>query len=220
MDLLLNNAAQTVRRRPGFYVHLMENENKPLSSFSAEQRMVLSGHESCVEQLESSVSKSSAPRGIESAGKERSLSVVSNGESPGVGLRASAQLSQIPYSHDDFLKVQQIFPEGRLDVDLQQVDLRTTNSWRLKIGEINTSEMIEVQLVNAIAPFVLCNMLAPMMKRENTGKKHIVNVTAMEGKFQRFRKESRHPPHEHGEGGFKHAYKYYFWRVIGAWNFC
>ena len=50
-----------------------------------------------------------------------------------------------------------------------------------------------MQLVNAIAPFVLCNRLIPMMRRDYTGQKHIVNVTAMEGKFYRFHKESRHP---------------------------
>ena len=76
---------------------------------------------------------------------------------------------------------------------MQQVDLRTTNSWRLKLGEIPTPELLEVQLVNAIAPFVLCNRLSTMMKRENTGIKHIVNVTAMEGKFYRYIKEPRHP---------------------------
>ena len=31
------------------------------------------------------------------------------------------------------------------------------------------------------------------MKKENTGKKHIINVSAMEGKFHRFKKEDRHP---------------------------
>ena len=31
------------------------------------------------------------------------------------------------------------------------------------------------------------------MKRENTGQKHIVNVSAMEGKFHRFTKTDRHP---------------------------
>jgi NAD(P)-dependent dehydrogenase (short-subunit alcohol dehydrogenase family) len=61
------------------------------------------------------------------------------------------------------------------------------------LGEIQTPEMLEVQLVNAIAPFVLCNRLVGLMRRENTGKKHIVNVTAMEGKFYRFKKEDRHP---------------------------
>jgi NAD(P)-dependent dehydrogenase (short-subunit alcohol dehydrogenase family) len=53
--------------------------------------------------------------------------------------------------------------------------------------------MIEVQLVNAVAPFVLCNRLSEIMKKSNTGKKHIINVSAMEGKFHRFFKESRHP---------------------------
>lgn len=185
LDLLLNNAAQTVRRPPGFYEHLIATEDKNVSELSSDQQMLLDGHESCVNQL--GIVDTSA------TGKEKALPVVWHGEKPGVGLRSSAQLSQIPYSHDDLLEVKQIFPDGKLDVDLQQVDLRKTNSWRLKIGEINTSEMIEVQLVNAIAPFVLCNILAPMMKRDNTGNKHIVNVTAMEGKFQRFKKAARHP---------------------------
>jgi len=185
LDLLLNNAAQTVRRPPGFYQHMIENEKKELASFSTEQQMILASHESCIKQLNQIDNHHT--------GKETALPAVWHGEAPGVGLRSSAELSQIPYTYDDLSEVKQIFPKGNLDVDLQQVDLRKTNSWRLKIGEINTSEMIEVQLVNAIAPFVLCNILTPMMKRDNTGKKHIVNVTAMEGKFQRFKKEARHP---------------------------
>ncbi len=116
-----------------------------------------------------------------------------NGTMPGIGLSASAKLSQIPYTHDHALQVQKAFPKGKLDADLQQVDLRTTNSWRLGLGEISTAEMIELQLVNAIAPFVLCNKLVHMMKRENTGQKHIVNVSAMEGKFHRYTKTDRHP---------------------------
>ena len=76
---------------------------------------------------------------------------------------------------------------------MQQVDLRKTNSWRLKLGEIHTNEMLEVQLVNSVAPFVLCNRLSSLMKKENTGQKHIINVSAMEGKFHRWHKEDRHP---------------------------
>jgi NAD(P)-dependent dehydrogenase (short-subunit alcohol dehydrogenase family) len=67
------------------------------------------------------------------------------------------------------------------------------NSWRLGLGDIPTAEMIELQLVNAIAPFVLCNKLTPLMKRDNTGQKHIVNVSAMEGKFARYTKTDKHP---------------------------
>ena len=112
---------------------------------------------------------------------------------PGMGLSASAKLSQIPYTHDHTLEVTKVFPQGKLDADLQQVDLRTMNSWRLGIGDIPTAEMIELQLVNAIAPFVLCNKLCGMMKKENTGQKHIVNVSAMEGKFHRYTKTDKHP---------------------------
>jgi len=187
LDLLLNNAAQTVRRPPGFYTHLIENENRELGSFTSDEQNLLSDHHACTEQLNQLCQDSS------NNSNDKALPVVLYSKGPGVGLRASAQLSQVPYSYDESLEVEQVFPEGKLDADLQQVDLRTTNSWRLKIGEINTSEMLEVQLVNSIAPFVLCNVLAPMMKRDNTGRKHIVNVTAMEGKFQRFKKEPRHP---------------------------
>ena len=91
------------------------------------------------------------------------MPVTWHGVEPGIGLRASAQLSQIPYSFDNSLKASEVFPEGELDEDLQQVDLRKTNSWRLRLGEIETTEMIEVQLVNSVAPFVLCNRLSNIL---------------------------------------------------------
>lgn len=184
LDILINNAAQTVRRPAGFYHHLMENEEREFSSLPKFTQMVLSDHESCLEELKTFSSKASP---------NQNMPVTWHGPEPGIGLRASAQLSQIPYSFDNALVAQEVFPTGELDADLQQVDLRKTNSWRLKLGEIETTEMIEVQLVNSVAPFVLCNRLAEMMKKENTGQKHIINVTAMEGKFHRFFKESRHP---------------------------
>lgn len=184
LDILINNAAQTVRRPAGFYHHLMENEEQEFSSLPKFAQMVLSDHESCLEELKTFSSKASP---------NQNMPVTWHGPEPGIGLRASAKLSQIPYSFDNALVAQEVFPTGELDADLQQVDLRKTNSWRLKLGEIETTEMIEVQLVNSVAPFVLCNRLAELMKKENTGQKHIINVTAMEGKFHRFFKESRHP---------------------------
>ena len=185
LDILINNAAQTVRRPPGFYAHMMPNEMLAFDELPAEARAVLSGFENCKTQLNSMTSATSA--------SESALPVAWHGNGPGVGIRASAQLSQIPYSYDNSLAVDEVFPVGKLDADLQQVDLRKTNSWRLRIGEVPTPELLEVQLVNSIAPFVLCNKLAAIMRRDNTGKKHIVNVTAMEGKFYRFTKTDRHP---------------------------
>ncbi len=182
LDILINNAAQTVRRPAGFYHHLMANEETPLSELPPNLAQILRDHADFVGQL--TTSKHSV---------NENIPVTWHGAEPGVGLRASARLSQIPYSFDKSLRAEEVFPEGKLDADLQQVDLRKTNSWRLKLGEIETTEMIEVQLVNSIAPFVLSNRLTELMKKDATGRKHIVNVSAMEGKFHRFFKEDRHP---------------------------
>lgn len=185
LDLLINNAAQTVRRPPGFYSHMMENETKDILTLPSSVQDLLGQHQECVNRLNSFV--------VPNVGNESALPVSWNGKAPGIGLRASAELSQVPYAYDHTLAVDEVFPKGALDADLQQVDLRETNSWRLKLGEIQTAEMLEIQLVNAVAPFVLCNRLAPMMQRDYTGQKHIVNVTAMEGKFFRFKSTGRHP---------------------------
>jgi NAD(P)-dependent dehydrogenase (short-subunit alcohol dehydrogenase family) len=187
LDILINNAAQTVRRPPGFYAHLIASENLTMKELPHDAVALLGDYNACRKHL-LSMTQPGAEGGPDQL-------VQWDGKMPGVGLRSSAQLSQIPYSYDRALPVEQVFPRGALDADLQQVDLRKINSWRLRLGEgeIPTTEMLEIQLVNAVAPFVLCNRLVPLMKRDNTGQKHIVNVSAMEGKFLRFKKGDRHP---------------------------
>jgi len=183
LDILINNAAQTVRRPPGFYAHMMEIEKLNYGDLSKDAQLILATHEQNRRQLTALCPSES----------ETALPTQWHGHGPGVGIRASAQLSQIPYSYDNSLKVEEVFPKGELDADLQQVDKRDFNSWRMRLAEVPTPEMLEVQLVNSIAPFVLCSRLAPLMRRDYTGQKHMVNVTAMEGKFYRFHKEDRHP---------------------------
>lgn len=182
LDILINNAAQTVRRPAGFYAHLIENELKSHDEIGPEASVLLNEYSQCVNRLQ----------GID-LGYNKNVPVAWNDKAPGIGLRAPAKLSQIPYSFDNSLVVEEVFPVGKLDADLQQIDLRKTNSWRQRLGEVHTVEMLEVQLVNAVAPFVLCNELIHLMRKDYTGKKHIVNVSAMEGKFHRFYKEDRHP---------------------------
>jgi NAD(P)-dependent dehydrogenase (short-subunit alcohol dehydrogenase family) len=86
-----------------------------------------------------------------------------------------------------------LFPEGMRDGEGQALDLRDQNSWRMELHEVSTIEMIEVQLVNAIAPFVLNARLKPLMLAVETPDKHIVHVSAMEGQFYRTFKTTRHP---------------------------
>jgi NAD(P)-dependent dehydrogenase (short-subunit alcohol dehydrogenase family) len=184
LDILINNAAQTVRRPPGYYAHLIARENYRHNELSPALQSVLSSFEEC---------KLGLGLPLHSQTEKALRSLPWQQPAHGLGLSSSAQLSQIPYTHDASLKPEEIFPDGQLDSDLQQVDLRKTNTWRQKLGEIPTAELIEIQLVNAIAPFVLCNKLTHLMKRDNTGQKHIVNVSAMEGKFDRYVKTDRHP---------------------------
>ena len=113
--------------------------------------------------------------------------------SPVAGLTHAAELSQVPLLPEELAAQQALFPQGQLDQDLQQVDLRERNSWRLTMAEVPTVELLEVQLVNAVAPFILNARLKPLMLRTAERDKHIVNVSAVEGQFYRKYKTTRHP---------------------------
>ena len=147
-----------MRRPPGFYAHLMDTENQPVAAMPEAARGLLDQYTLCLE-------------GLERQESDKALPVSWSRMTHGAGLAQSAQLSQLPYSHDVDQDDGEVFPEQRLDADLQQVDLRTTNSWRLMLGDVPTAEMLEIQLVNAVAPFVLCNHLSGLMKKDYTGKK-------------------------------------------------
>jgi NAD(P)-dependent dehydrogenase (short-subunit alcohol dehydrogenase family) len=105
----------------------------------------------------------------------------------------AAELSQVPLLVEELQARTDLFPAGQLDGDLQQVDLRGRNSWRMLLADVPTVEMLEVQLVNAIAPFLFNARLKPLMLRTPERDKHIVNVSAMEGQFYRTCKTTRHP---------------------------
>jgi NAD(P)-dependent dehydrogenase (short-subunit alcohol dehydrogenase family) len=109
------------------------------------------------------------------------------------GVTGPAALSQRALLPGEAHPQHALFPEGRLDQDLQQVDLRERNSWRLMLAEVPTVELLETQLVNAVAPFVLNARLKPLMLRSPERDKHVVNVSAVEGQFYRRFKTTKHP---------------------------
>jgi NAD(P)-dependent dehydrogenase (short-subunit alcohol dehydrogenase family) len=150
LDVLINNACQTVRRPRGFYAHLLDGEHEPVTGPAT--ALLASG-----------------------------------------GGADSVRLSQLALLPEDLQAGGALFPLGLVDQDQQQLDLRTVNSWRLKLADVPTIELLEVQLVNAIAPFVLCARLKPLFLRAGTRDGHIVNVSAMEGQFYRTMKSDRHP---------------------------
>jgi len=179
LDFLLNNACQTVRRPPGFYAHLMADERKLAEDLPASARPLLESYESL--------------RGQDQSPRQDALALSDQVDSSLAGIRRAAELSQVPLVPEDDRTGEELFPTGELDSDLQQVDLRTVNSWRLRLAEVSTVELLEVQLVNSIAPFILNARLKPLMQQVATRDKHIVNVSAMEGVFYRAYKTDKHP---------------------------
>jgi NAD(P)-dependent dehydrogenase (short-subunit alcohol dehydrogenase family) len=180
LDYILNNACQTVRRPAGFFQHLLDHEAESIASLPAGQRSVLGEHAELLRRIGSPAPTSGALL----AGAEHN---------PGEGLLHSAALSQRRYLDEDYRGGDALFPTNRFDEDRQQVDLREMNSWRLRMHEVETPELLEVQLVNAIAPYILNARLKPLLVRTPGAHKHIVNVSAMEGQFYRATKTDKHP---------------------------
>ena len=185
LDFIINNACQTVRRPPEFYAHMMETETAAVRDTPEHVRKLLGSYEGLRSHdllPEASAMQVAIRQGLpEVAGLKQA------------GLTHAAELSQVPLLAEELLGQKHLFPEGRLDQDLQQVDLRGRNSWRLQMAEVPSVELLEVQLVNAIAPFLINARLKPLMLRTDDRDKHIVNVSAVEGQFYRNFKTTRHP---------------------------
>lgn len=78
-----------------------------------------------------------------------------------------------------------ILPANKWEDNEELADSRTTNSWLLRLDEVSGPEMLEVQLVNSVAPFLLNSRLKPLLVRSPFERRFIVNVSAMEGQFSR-----------------------------------
>jgi NAD(P)-dependent dehydrogenase (short-subunit alcohol dehydrogenase family) len=72
-------------------------------------------------------------------------------------------------------------------------DLHDTNSWVQTVEEVTPIELLEVQLCNSTAPFILISRLRPAMVASKARRTYIINVSAMEGVFARGYKGAGHP---------------------------
>src|SRR3984885_8865852 len=181
LDYILNNACQTVRRPAGFFQHLLAGEIESAAALPEERRGPLANHDELLRTLQ------------ESRAHDAGTLVAAAAPNHGEGLLHSAALSQRRYLDEDFRGGEALFPANRYDEDRQQGDLREVNSWRVGLDEVQTPELLEVQLVNAVAPYILNARLKPLMLRTPGRHKHIVNVSAMEGQFYRTTKTDKHP---------------------------
>ncbi|WP_067862283.1 SDR family NAD(P)-dependent oxidoreductase [Nocardia shimofusensis] len=171
LDILINNAAQTVRRSTGAYSALVEAESAPLPAGVLPDVVTfgktMQAHPSA---LTASLSPSLLAAPSLTAADVAELALVAGSATP-----------------------ERISRGVAIDAGGLVPDLAHTNSWVQTVAEVDPTELLEVQLCNSVAPFILVSRLRPAMAAAAAHRKYIVNVSAMEGQFSRGYKGPGHP---------------------------
>ena len=165
LDILINNAAQTVRRSPGAYSALAAAESDPLPAGALPETMTF-GQTTRAHPTALTASLTPGLTGADVAG----LALVAGSATPDRIARGVA-----------------------IDAGGLVPDLAHTNSWVHTVGEVDPTELLEVQLCNSVAPFILVSRLRPALAAAAARRKYVVNVSAMEGQFSRGYKGPGHP---------------------------
>jgi len=171
LDILINNAAQTVRRSPGAYGPLAAAEKEPLEDGPLPELLtfdhVSDAHPAA---LAGSLSEHPLPHLPDTlSGSEISrLALIAGSAAPDR-------------------------PGTAIDAGGLVPDEHTVNSWTQRVHEVDPLELLEVQLCNQTAPFILVSRLRPSMAASPARRKYVVNVSAMEGVFSRGYKGAGHP---------------------------
>lgn len=97
----------------------------------------------------------------------------------------------ITFEQDDLLpaKSDNEFLRNRFG---QPIDKREKNSWNSLLSEIQTEELLEVNLINHISPYLLISGLKKLMPAGDR-ERFIINVTSTEGQFSYSNKTIFHP---------------------------
>jgi NAD(P)-dependent dehydrogenase (short-subunit alcohol dehydrogenase family) len=164
LDILINNAAQTVRRPPDSYSLLAAAESAPVDVATMP------------EVLSFGRVSDAHPAALVGALDEHP------------NLQSLAQLAMTSHAVAHAAGRDVSVDAGGLVPDIHHV-----NSWTHAVGEVDPLELLEVQLCNSIAPFVLINRLRPALAASAAARSYVVNVSAMEGVFGRGYKGPGHP---------------------------
>ncbi|MFC0602381.1 SDR family NAD(P)-dependent oxidoreductase [Streptomyces palmae] len=165
LDILINNAAQTVRRSRQAYQELIAGESAPLPAGELPQSEVF---------------------GAFGSGAQAALPAASSG---GLTPDEVAALALTPGS----ASLARIEAGTAIDAGGLIPDLDPSNTWIQRVHEVDPVELLEVQLCNETAPFILVSRLRPAMAGSPARRTYVVNVSAMEGKFSRGYKGAGHP---------------------------
>ncbi|MGD9621994.1 MAG: SDR family NAD(P)-dependent oxidoreductase [Mycolicibacterium sp.] len=165
LDILINNAAQTVRRPPGSYAALVEAERTPALELDMVD-VITFDHVGDVHPtaLSAGFAVHQVPRPV------TELALVARSASP-----------------------ERIAAGTAIDAGGLLPDTSAVNSWTQRVHEVDPLELLEVQLCNQTAPFILVSRLRPALAASPARRKYVVNVSAMEGQFSRGYKGPGHP---------------------------
>lgn len=186
LDILINNACQTVRRSPGAYSHLVDGESQPLPS------------EGPLPQITTFDRVSEAHPAALIGTLDQHPVPHEDGE---VAARSAADLTRLALSAGH-ASLEAHLAGTAVDAGGLLPDVVTTNSWKQTVDEVDPLELLEVQMCNSVAPFLLVSRLRPAMRaaverrRElvaDRARAYVVNVSAMEGQFSRRYKGAGHP---------------------------
>jgi NAD(P)-dependent dehydrogenase (short-subunit alcohol dehydrogenase family) len=185
LDILINNACQTVRRTPGAYSRLVEMEGAPLPAHTALPEMV--SFDGVSEAHPAAIAGAlSAAAVAQHEGESLEVAEAAHTAASITALALSAGSASLA-AHLDGTAV---------DAGGLLPDLQTTNSWTQVVDQVDPLELLEVQLCNSIAPFLLVSRLRPAMRaavQAGARRAYVVNVSAMEGQFSRRYKGPGHP---------------------------
>jgi NAD(P)-dependent dehydrogenase (short-subunit alcohol dehydrogenase family) len=181
LDILINNAAQTVRRSPGSYSPLVEAEQSPLPALPAGQmpEIVTFGHTNDAHPLALAASVASHP-------------ILAAAATAGTGPLTADDLTNLALAPGSS-SLARLAAGTAIDAGGLVPDLHHVNSWTANVEDVDPLEMLEVQLCNTTAPFLLVSRLRASMKASAARRTYVVNVSAMEGVFGRGYKGPGHP---------------------------
>ncbi|MDJ0394950.1 SDR family NAD(P)-dependent oxidoreductase [Rhodococcus sp. G-MC3] len=175
LDILINNAAQTVKRSAGSYSALIDAESEALPAGSGPE-VITFGKTS---EAHPASLASSLP--FSDAGAVEGTEVLTAEAVSSLALVAGSATAE------------RIEKGIAIDAGGLVPDLADTNSWIHTVEQVDPVELLEVQLCNSVAPFILVSRLRAAMEASPARRKYVVNVSAMEGQFNRAYKGPGHP---------------------------
>ncbi|ORY45858.1 NAD(P)-binding protein [Rhizoclosmatium globosum] len=183
LDILIQNAAQTIRRPAAYYAPMVKAES--------DLRETLPGHILTNWVRFDSVGMiEAARRDIPAVLDEAQQTLMKLDTTISSDLSSSVLRSLIVPG--DVSNKSAVDPNWNLQVAQQSIDpldMRPSTTWNQSLPDVALSEVAEVLVVNSLAPTLLMQRLQPLLSRPRDYPAFVVNVSSREGSFSATQKQ-------------------------------